>query len=467
MRKVNLTMKENYRYTIIKKLVETNGNKKSAELKLGCSRRTIDRLIKLYKEEGKPGFVHGNRDRAPVNKIDDTERKIILELYKETYYDSNYLHFSQLLFEREGIRVSPTSIKKILMEEYILSPKCNRSTKRKLKKFLKDKEKHKCSPKEQNSIANSLYLLDENEAHPRRERVKNFGELIQMDASVFKWFGGIDTHLHLAIDDATGRIVGGWFDTQETLKGYYNVFKQILMTHGIPYRFLTDNRTVFYYKRKNAPSDQEDTFTQFSYSCHQLGVEIDTTSVPQAKGRVERLNQTLQSRLVIEMRLDKIKTIEDANKYLAAYINRFNTMFSITIPDSNTVFEPVLSEEKINLTLSVISKRIVDNGSCIKYNNKYYIPTTSYNQPVNHRKGSHALVIESLNGNQYININDVIYNMTEIPKHQAHSKTFDCTIKPKIRKKYIPPLTHPWRQGSVEAHFLRQKHRPEDSAYIC
>ena len=85
------------------------------------------------------------------------------------------------------------------------------------------------------------------------------------------------------------------FDTQETLNGYYHVFHQILTTYGIPYKFFTDRRTVFTYKKKNSPSIDEDTYTQFAYACKQLGVELGSSSVPQAKGRVERLNQTLQS----------------------------------------------------------------------------------------------------------------------------------------------------------------------------
>ncbi len=113
-----------------------------------------------------------------------------------------------------------------------------------------------------------------------------------MDASPHIWFGNEVTHLHLAIDDATGKIVGGYFDTQETLNTYYHVLYQILVTYGIPYQFLTDRRTVFEYKRKNVSSDEKDTYTQFSYACSQLGIDIESSSVPQAKGRVECLNQT-------------------------------------------------------------------------------------------------------------------------------------------------------------------------------
>jgi hypothetical protein len=124
-----------------------------------------------------------------------------------------------------------------------------------------------------------------------------------MDASVHHWFGRNKTQLHIAVDDATGAIVGAYFDTQETLNAYYHILYQILTKYGIPYMFLTDRRTVFEYKQKKSPSVEEDTFTQFGYSCKQLGIHIKTSSIPQSKGRVERMFQTLQSRLPIELRL--------------------------------------------------------------------------------------------------------------------------------------------------------------------
>ena len=120
--------------------------------------------------------------------------------------------------------------------------------------------------------------------------------MIQMDASSYEWIPGVIWHLHLAVDDASGTVVGAYFDTQETLRGYYNVFHQILVDYGIPALFYTDKRTVFEYKKKTKAFDDEDTFTQFSYACNTLGVDIKTTSVAQAKGRIECLNQTFQSR---------------------------------------------------------------------------------------------------------------------------------------------------------------------------
>ena len=119
-----------------------------------------------------------------------------------------------------------------------------------------------------NSIKEAIAEIDSQDAHPRRPRSKYFGEMIQMDASSYCWVGDEIWHLHAAIDDATNEVVGAWFDTQETLNGYYHCLHEILHNYGIPAPFFTDRRTVFEYKRKNPLMDDDDTFTQFSYACH-------------------------------------------------------------------------------------------------------------------------------------------------------------------------------------------------------
>ncbi len=293
MRKVELRVMELNKYEVIKKLIDTNGNKKSAMLKLGCSLRNINRLIAKYKSQGKKGFVHGNRDRKPVSATNEDLKCKIIDLYSAKYRDANIKHFCELIKEYENISISTTTIHRWLHELNLFSPKATRVTKSKINKRIKNLKKQNLSKTEIQSINEISQSLDISLAHPRRPRAKYSGELIQMDASSFKWFGGVITHLHLAIDDATGIIVGAFFDKQETLFAYYNVFKQILSNYGIPAKFLTDRRTVFEYVKLNPKSDEKDTKTQFSYACDTLGVAIETTSVPQGKGRVERLNQTL------------------------------------------------------------------------------------------------------------------------------------------------------------------------------
>ena len=193
MRKVVLRMNEQFKYEIIKKLVDSNGNKKNAALKLNCTVRTINRLILLYKNEGKDGFVHKNRNRKPSTTIPEEIKHQVIDLYRTKYLGSNFTHFSELLLRDENISVSDSTIRKWLFDVDVLSPKARRKTVKKLKCILKDRKKQSKSNKEIVKIENKLELLDRSEAHPRRPRCAYFGEMFQMDASPHLWFGDVMT----------------------------------------------------------------------------------------------------------------------------------------------------------------------------------------------------------------------------------------------------------------------------------
>ena len=463
MRKVILSMDENLKYTTIKNLVETNGSKKRAALTLNCSLRHINRMIKGYQQEGKTYFLHGNRGRKPVHALDDHTRDLILDLYRTKYTDANITHFSELLIKHENITASPSSIRKILLNEYILSPKARRATKKKMKSYLQELKKTAEFKNEIVRIDDAIVAIED--AHPRRPRCAYAGEMIQMDASLHYWFGNKKSQLHLAVDDATGAIVGAYFDTQETLNGYYHVLHQILSDYGIPYMLFTDRRTVFEYKRKNTSAVEQDTFTQFSYACNQLGIQIETSSVAQAKGRVERMFQTLQSRLPLELRLNNATTIEQANEFLNSYIKEFNALFALPVDNIKSVFEKQPSTEKINLTLAVLTGRKVDNVHCIKFNNVYYKPCDSNGYPVYYHKGVYGMVIKAFDDQMFFCVDEKIYALDEIPKHAISSKNFDIVpLQEKPRKRYVPSMNHPWKQDSFERYLKKQVHRKEDIA---
>jgi transposase len=463
LRKVELTMEENVKYLTIKKLIETNGNKKRAAMHLNCSIRHINRMIKGYLQEGKSYFVHGNRGRKPAHAFDEKTRQLILDLYRTKYYDANFTHFSELLRRNENIIASPTSVRNILMKEFILSPKVRRSTKKKVKAYLKTAQQKAKSQKEVVQILDAIVAIED--AHPRRPRCAYSGEMLQMDASLHHWFGTEKSHLHIAVDDATGAIMGAFFDSQETLKGYYQTLKQVLVQYGIPYMLFTDRRTVFEYKKKNISSVEEDTFTQFGYACSQLGIQIQTSSVAQAKGRVERMFQTLQSRLPLELRLAGVTNLEQANEFLNSYIKEFNTQFALPINSTKSVFEKQPDNEKINLTLAILTSRKVDNGHCIKFDKTYYRPVGSDGRPVYYRGGTSGMVIQALDGNMFFCVDENVYALDAVPDHAITSKNFDISpVQEKPVKRYIPPMNHPWRQPIFERYLKKQAHRQENIA---
>lgn len=461
MRKVLLTMNEMTKYETIKKLVDTNGNKKRTALELGCSLRHINRMIKGYQTGGKSFFIHGNRGRKPAHSLSPETKKNILHLYQSKYFDTNFSHCVELLAKYEGISISVSTLRSILEAEFILSPKATKAKKKRTKQLLEHLHSHTNSKKEKAQLQANIVAIEQ--AHSRRPRVAYFGELLQMDASVHLWFGDVKTHLHVAIDDATGAIVGAYFDRQETLNGYYQVFYQILRNHGIPYSFLTDNRTIFEYKQKKSPSVEEDTYTQFGYACKQLGVELKTSSVAQAKGRVERLFQTLQSRLPVELRLAGISTLSEANEFLNSYIKEYNTKFSIHTHHNKSVFEKQPKVEQINLILAVLSERKMDNGHCIKYKNKYYRTLDKNGHQIHYQKGTKSIVIEAFNQKKYCCINETIYVLEEILKQEKQSANFDLKVKEKKPKKQkIPAMNHPWRRQEFWKFVHMQKHHLED-----
>ena len=231
----------------------------------------------------------------------------------------------------------------ILEAEYILSPKATKAKKKRIKEQLKADKKAAKSQKEADQIQINLVALED--AHSRRPRAAYFGELQQMDATPYEWIPAQIWHLHLAIDDATGRITGGWFDTQETLNGYYHVFHQILTTYGIPYKFFTDRRTVFTYKKKNSPSIDEDTYTQFAYACKQLGVELGSSSVPQAKGR-ERLQTDATVAPASRVETCRHNDIDAANEFLNSYIKEFSCEVCPSLHGIKSVFQCNLKLKK-------------------------------------------------------------------------------------------------------------------------
>lgn len=454
-------MFEEEKYKVIKAVSNKQMTKERAELKLDLSRRQINRLVKRYKEEGKSAFLHGNTNRKPATTLSGTIKKEIIKLYRMKYESFNVTHFVEKLNEDEAIKVSYSTVHKLLLDHHLLSPKAFRQTKRRKRKELKvlEKKKDKLTKQEAKTL-NELEGVNPLKAHPSRSRKKYFGELLQMDASNHDWFkNGSYAHLHAAIDDATGTVVGAYFDKEETLNGYFEVSRQFLTTYGIPYELLTDNRTVFEYRLKKNPSEEKDSFTQYGYACHTLGIELTTTSIPETKGKIERLWNTFQDRLLNEMALLHIRTIEEANNFLVEYLPKYNKKFAFPIKDTKSVFEKLPENQRLEHILARFSRRVVQNGHSIKYENKEY-HLHNEQERVLLRPKTRIMVIETLDSELYASHGESIFKMKEIALRETHSEAFDPPVKPKVKTTYIPPQSHPWKGPSFE-RYLRMKNRKE------
>lgn len=463
MRKVILTMNEEFAYQHVKRFVQQGGNFNALCLKLNCSKRTVHRKIAGYKENGRAFFRHGNHDYKPTSTIPIDVRNQILNLYNRHYFDANFKHFHELL-ERNHPDIpslSISSLRNIFRQEDVLSPKAWRRTKKALR--LKDNTVDSSQPV---SLEYPSVSID---PHPRREKSRYTGECVYMDASIHRWFAGEKTALHAAIDDASGAVLAAWFAPQETLRGYYQVLAKILRTYGIPYLFHTDKRTVFEYKRKGTVCLELDASTQFSYACKTLGIDIHTTTCAQAQGKIERLFGTLQSRLIVELRLKNVTTIEQANEALISYIPIYNKTFAPHFKSIPSTFETQPSEEEINLTLAVLSSRVVDLGHCISYNKQYFRFLDDAGNRISLAPKQKVQVIRALDDQLFASCKDSVFALEPVAKHKAHSPVLDAPVcKDKVETIYVPSLLHPWKQGRFEAYaidYRRETYSFEELAY--
>lgn len=449
MRKVVLNMKETQKFNIIKAVADGNKSKNRAEVELGLTRRQINRLLASYKMYGKEAFRHKSRGRASHRATPDNIKKHVVDLYQtDTYYDANFVHFTECLEKYKKIKLSVTTVSNILQEADILSPMAHKQTKRKQTRKLKKALEESSSEEKKQDIEEKIISLES--AHPLRPRKKYRGELVQMDASQHDWFSNNTyAHLHAIIDDASGDIVGAYFDVEETLRAYHHATYQMLFKHGIPYKTMTDYRGVFNDNSKNNKPDEANSLTQYGYMCKQLGIELECTFVPQKKGRVERLFKTLQSRLPIEFKIRGIDNIDDANEFLESYLKEFNLKFGSKVDSTTSVFESPPSKERANTLLAVLKPRVVNKGHHIRFDKHYYMPIDKHGKSVFFESRTKALVIKAFDGKLYVSINEKTYALRQLQTHELLSPEFDNQpTEPGQQKIYIPDYNHPWKAGA-------------------
>ena len=408
-----------YVKSVIEKAMSGRITTGQAAAKLGISRQYVNRLEKKYSEKGESAFVHGNRGRERKWKTSKEDEDRIIELYKGTYEGLNFSHFLEKLNEKENISITYRPLHRILTGAGFRSPKGHRKRKK------------------------------EN-VHPSRPRRENFGELVQIDASLHRWFGeGFPkATLHGAVDDATGMVLALWFDREETLSGYFHMMHQILTKHGIPEAFYADRRTIFEFRKlsEKGKTIDRDTHVQFKRMCMQLGIELITTSVSQAKGRIERLWGTLQSRLVAELAIRGIRTIEEANAFLPEFVADFNRRFALKPDMESSVFAPAPSPKEIDFYLSTEFQRTADNGSSFGFEGMRHqlvdedgivarIPPKTIIDIYVTRSGKRVAVFDGK-----------LWALAEVEKRQAEPKP-----RPVGRPKYIPGPNHPWRKYVLKA----------------
>lgn len=440
-----LNYKEQHTFEVIDKVVNGKMTRKEAQFELDKSRQQIYRLILIYLNEGKEGFIHKNRGKVSKNKIDKNIIEELEQLYLNEYYDYNFEHFFEEIKDRYNI--SYPSLHRCFLSDDIISPIAHKETIKLYNERMNNAINSNENIQEEKVELFQSRQISFEKAHIRRSSNRySFGQEVQMDASPKIWFGDIETHLHLAVDKGTKKVLCGWFEYEEITRAYFVLLFHIIMNYGIPKRIKTDNRTTF--------SNQENKVdtTQFGRICIELGIELITTSVAVAKAHVERENRTFKNRLIAELRHEEITDIDKANQYLnEVFIPKMNRKFSYEINFKTSQMKTNnYSEQELNLIISERFIRIIDNASSIKYEGKYYIPVDpDTGEVVCFMKKTECNFIITYNAEYWCEIEKKYYKLIEIENRDTTMKK-ESTSKTHVeKKKYIPPKNHPWRKNMM------------------
>ncbi len=306
-----MNKKEQRRLMILNKLEKGELKNREAAQLLCLSERHVKRLKSRYRARAAEALAHGNRGRKPVHAVSDNIRTRIVDLVQRKYTGFNQQHFTEMLIEREGIAVSRSTVRRILLKVGIRSPRRRRPP------------KHR----------------------KRRDRYPQEGMLLQIDGSPHDWLEerGPKLSLIAAIDDATGKVAGALFREQEDAQGYFLLVKQIVAAHGIPVALYHDRHGIF----ERSPLDKESIeeqlegkreLTQFGRLMQEMGITSITAMSPQAKGRIERLWGTFQDRLVSELRLTGVNTLDEANAMLKRFLSVHNQRFAVLPAQSGVAY---------------------------------------------------------------------------------------------------------------------------------
>lgn len=336
---VTLTTRDQTRIVILNRILDGQLTAIEAADMLSLSVRQVRRVLAAYREDGVAAVIHGNRGRSPAHTLPPDRRQQIITLAQTRYAGVNDQHLSELLAEHEGIEASRSAVRRILRDAGIASPRTRRPP------------THR----------------------QRRERKPQPGMLLQLDASPHAWLAERGPRLSIvaAIDDATGTVVGAVFRLQEDAHGYFQVLQQVVTTVGVPLAVYHDRHSIFRVVNQKETLDEqlagEREPTQFGRLLRTLGIASIAAHSPQAKGRVERLFGTLQDRLVVELRLADISTIDEANTFLQDYLPRFNARFAVVPTDPASAYQPLDSGLPLERTFAFVHQRTVAADNTIAF----------------------------------------------------------------------------------------------------
>lgn len=413
---ITLSMREVERLRILHKVMSRHLRQLDGAAILGLSDRQVRNLIGKIRQGGDKGIAHGNRGRVALNKMSVEEEVRIGRLVAEHYRDFGPTLASEKLWERHGIRVGREKLRQLMIEQGLWKVRSRRL-------------RH---------------------VHQWRERKSYVGEMVQLDGSHHEWLEDRGARMVFMgyIDDATSRVYGRFYD-HEGVYPAMDSMRRYIRRYGIPQSVYLDKHST--YKTTRQPNLEEElrgrkAATQFTRALEELGIEVIHAASPQAKGRVERLFGTLQDRLVKDMRLAKISSIEEANGFLEEYLDCYNERFSRAAKREGDLHRPVPEGVELQEILCIKGTRTINEGFLLKWKHRLFV----LDKPSIALLKRKVEVREHFDGEVTFKFKDRYLDCHEVFEVKPKKKEVKAPTpkRPRKRSQYRPTGDHPWNRTS-------------------
>jgi transposase len=417
---LTMSAKELSRLEVMQRLGNKRLKQKEAAAILGITVRQVKRLLSKYRADGASGLVSQRRGKASHNQLGAEVKQKGLDLLKGKYQGFGPTLAREKVVEVEGLKISVESTRQIMIAEGLWKARKERKV----------------------------------TVHQMRERRACFGELVQIDGSPHAWFEqrGAACTLLVAIDDATGKLVGLLFAEQESFYSYASLAKAYFECYGRPVAFYSDKHGVF--RVNQAGGGLAEAVTQFGRAMQDLDIQILCANSPQAKGRVERANQTLQDRLVKEMRLLGISNMQQGNAYLPEFMADFNQRFSVPARSQHEAHRPLTRLENLTHILTWQEARTVSKNLTIQFKKVVYQIQTE--RPSYALRNAQVTVCEDAAGLVTILYKSKPLEFTIFHKQERQAEVVDTKDLDRILQDQIesrkPAPDHPWRNFVISNH---------------
>lgn len=393
------------------KILEKEMTQKEAARLVGISDRQVRRIVKAVKREGPKGVIHKARGKPSNRRISDTLRAGVIRTYKERYHDFGPTLACEKLLELDGIRISRETLRRWLIKDGSLKSRRKTKTHRSW-----------------------------------RERKEHFGEMVQMDGSDHDWLEGRGPKLTLMgfIDDATASFFGRFCEYEGTLPAMEGL-KRYIGTYGIPKSIYLDKHSTYTVNRPLTIEEEligiKRPLTQFERAAKELGIDLINAHSPQAKGRIERSFKTHQDRLIKEMRLRRIDTIDCANAYVEEYCAKHNAKYAVPAKGQADLHLKVKERRYLDRILCIKDKRRLKNDNTISFEGKLYLIEDRVDT-------KHVMVEIHTDGNMAISSHNRRLKFKHIKPNTkpSEAKAMDMNRERPI---IIPPPDHPWRRSKT------------------